>query len=323
MHELAHIPVLADEVIEALDPKMGHLYCDGTVGWGGHSGKLLELSSPDGRLVGIDRDPDALDAAQHNLAAHGERVVLTHGRFGDIDDIVARLVSEGQLDEGERFHGMLLDIGPSSPQFDRADRGFSFSRSGPIDMRMDPSSGETALQLMRRLSPDELTTVIREYGEERYAGRIAERIKDALRSDRLRTTTDLAELVEGALPARLKRQMKIHPATRTFQALRIAVNDELGELRRFLDVFPDLLAPGGRCAIISFHSLEDRMVKRCFRELAKTSSLPPHLAEQAGERIEAICVPLVRKPIVASEAEVAKNPRARSARLRACQKVAA
>lgn len=312
MPEFAHIPVLAEEVIHHLSPKSGQRYLDGTVGGAGHSRRILELSAPDGQLVGIDRDPDALAAAAQNLTEFGERVSLTHGCFGDIDDLI----------EQRDFDGLLLDIGPSSPQFDHPERGFSFMRDGPIDMRMDPTVGETAYQLMRRLTAAELTRVLRDFGEEKYAGRIAERIKDALSEDRLSTTTELAALVEGALPGRLKRQMKIHPATRTFQALRIAVNDELGELARFLEVFPTLLAPGGTCVIISFHSLEDRLVKRCFRDLAKTSSLPRHLAEQAGERVDPVCLPLTRKPVMASEDEVARNPRARSARLRACQKVA-
>ncbi|MEM9493616.1 MAG: 16S rRNA (cytosine(1402)-N(4))-methyltransferase RsmH, partial [Myxococcota bacterium] len=180
----------------------------------------------------------------------------------------------------------------------------------------------TALDLLKRSSPAELTRILREYGEEKYAGRIAERIKDALHRQALTSTGDLARLVEDAIPAALKRKMKIHPATRTFQALRIAVNDELGQLRRFLDIFPELLAHGGRCAVISFHSLEDRLVKNRFRDLAWTSSLPPALAEQAGERVEPICVPLTRKPIFADEREQLDNPRARSARLRVCEKVA-
>ena len=327
MHEVVHTPVLTKEVIQYLNPKPGGWYCDGTVGRAGHSRLILEQSNPDGRLLAIDRDPEALEACGRALAEFGDRVTLAHGRFGDIAEIIDQLEPSGALrgsDESNppRFDGLLLDIGPSSPQFDQGRRGFSFLHEGPIDMRMDPTSGETAMDLMRRLGPEELTRILRDYGEEKYAGRIAQRIKEALHAQRLTTTTELAALVENALPGKVKRQMKIHPATRTFQALRIAVNDELEELARFLAVFPALLAPGGRCVIISFHSLEDRLVKRCFRDLAKTSSLPPDLARQAGERVDPVCVPLTRKPVMPGEDEVARNPRCRSARLRACEKVA-
>ncbi|MCG8418983.1 MAG: 16S rRNA (cytosine(1402)-N(4))-methyltransferase RsmH [Proteobacteria bacterium] len=320
MAVFAHTPVLVDEVIEYLDPRPGRIYCDGTVGGGGHSRHILERSAPDGHVIGIDRDPAALEAAGQTLAEFGDRVRLVAGRFGEFDRLLGEQIGD-QAGDLLLASGLLIDLGPSSPQFDQPERGFSFQREGPIDMRMDPSSGETAMQLMRRLGPGELAAVLRDYGEEKYAARIAERIKDALRHDRLATTTELAALVENALPARVKRQMKIHPATRTFQALRIAVNQELEELARFLEVFPSLLAPGGRCVIISFHSLEDRLVKRRFRDLAKTSSLPPHLARQAGERTVPICVPLTRKPILAGDEERASNPRSRSARLRACEKV--
>jgi 16S rRNA (cytosine1402-N4)-methyltransferase len=317
MTAFAHIPVLAREVLAYLQPRPGGVYCDGTVGGGGHSRAILESSSPDGRLIGIDRDPSALAAARARLAAFGDRVTLVHGRFGDIEEIVGQTLGQTALD------GVVLDIGPSSPQFDQPARGFSFQKPGPIDMRMDPTTGPTALELMRSWTPDELARVLRDYGEERYSKRIASRIKEALRKDQLHTTTELAAVVDDAMPAPAKRRMKIHPATRTFQALRIAVNGELDELERFLEKFPALLAPHGRCVIISFHSLEDRLVKRRFRDLAWTSSLPPALARQAGERTEPVCVPLTRKPVVPGDQELGKNPRARSARLRACEKVAA
>ncbi len=316
MAPFVHTPVLLAEVLEYLDPRPGGMYCDGTVGGGGHSREILALSAPDGRLVGIDRDRDALAAAESRLADFGARVTLVHGCFGEIDELLES-AGAGRLD------GVLLDIGPSSPQFDRAERGFSFMNEGPIDMRMDRSTGDTALTLLRRLSVHELAGVLRDYGEERYSKRIAERIKETLQRGRLETTTELAALVETCIPRPALRRMKIHPATRTFQALRIAVNGELDQLARFLEIFPDLLAPGGRCVIISFHSLEDRLVKRRFRDLAWTSSLPPDLARQAGERVEPVCVPLTRKPVFASDDEVRRNPRARSARLRACEKVAA
>lgn len=372
MSGFVHTPVLEAEVLAYLAPEPGKRYCDGTLGGSGHARRILERSAPDGQLVGIDRDSNALAVARERLAEFGSRAILVHGTFGRVDEILRDLAEHGPVYATERSHdasagrmiesaaapsaetspetspetsvapspgtspepfgtpmtsalvdGFLLDLGPSSPQFDHPERGFSFQREGPIDMRMDQSTGEPALQLMRRLNEKELARVLLELGEERYAHRIAARIKEALRQDRLHTTTELATLVDDAIPAPVKRRMKIHPATRTFQALRMAVNGELQQLARFLEVFPSLLAPGGRCVIISFHSLEDRLVKRAFRDLAWTSSLPPDLARQAGERVDPICLPLTRKAVFAGEDEVARNPRARSARLRACQKVAA
>ncbi len=317
MHGFAHTPVLEAEVVADLAPRPGGVYCDGTLGGGGHARRLLELSSPDGRLIGIDRDREALAAAGVALAEFGARVTLVHGTFGHIDELL------GQAGVTEQLDGILLDVGTSSPQFDHAERGFSFAKEGPIDMRMDQSQGETALELLRRVTPDELVEILSELGEERFSKRIARAVKEAVREGRLHTTTELAAVVDGAIPAAAKRHMKVHPATKTFQALRIAVNRELDQLERFLSVFPPLLRPGGRCGVISFHSLEDRMVKQVFRDLSWTSRLPDHLARAAGERIEAVCVPITRKPVFASDDEVARNPRARSARLRVCEKVSA
>lgn len=311
----AHIPVLGEEVADHLAAQPGGTYCDGTLGGGGHARRTLSDSHPDGRLIGIDRDPDALAAAGERLTEFGDRVTLVHDTFGNVARVLGELGVTG-------VDGFLLDLGPSSPQFDRAERGFSFTHAGPIDMRMDRSSGETALGLIRRLPAHELAQLIRDYGEEKYSRRVANAIKDALDAGDLDTTVDLAAVVEAAIPPPVRWRMKIHPATRTFQALRIAVNRELDQLTRFLDDFPDLLNPGGRCVIISFHSLEDRLVKRRFRDLAWSSSLPPHLAEQAGERVNPICEVVTRKPVFATDAEVESNPRARSARLRACTKLA-
>jgi 16S rRNA (cytosine1402-N4)-methyltransferase len=311
--EFDHIPVLQREVLEHLAPRAGGLYCDGTLGGAGHAASVLTASAPDGRLIGIDRDLDALAAARSRLAIFGDRVTTVHGTFGAVAEILAGL-GITQVD------GLLLDLGISSPQLDRPERGFSFSQPGPIDMRMDPSQGPTALDLLRETPVDELATLIADYGEERYAKRIARRLKEALRDDKLATTADLAAVIASCIPAAEQRKSRIHAATRTFQALRIAVNRELDELERFLAVFPDLLAPAGRCVIISFHSLEDRMVKNRFRELAWSSTLPPKLAIQAGERVDPICVPVTRKAVFAADDEIERNPRARSARLRACAK---
>ena len=304
----AHRSVLKAEVIEQLAPRDHGVYVDCTVGGGGHAEAILEAARV--RLIGIDRDPAALAATRERL---GDRIELVHGELGNVSEILAEL----KLD---RIDGFVLDLGVSSPQLDHAERGFSFTQDGPLDMRMDPTRGPTALELVRELDVDALADVIGELGEERYAKKIARMIKEALHEDRLRTTSDLAALCARAIPTIEQRKSKIHPATRTFQGLRIAVNRELDQLASFLAAFPDLLAPGGRCVAISFHSLEDRLVKQRFRELAWTSSLPPALAEKAGERVHPVVEILTKKAVFASEAEVAANPRARSARLRACRR---
>jgi 16S rRNA (cytosine1402-N4)-methyltransferase len=307
-----HAPVLAAEVLEHVAHRDHGLYVDGTLGGAGHAQALLERL-PDARLLGIDRDPSALEAAGERLAQFGARVRLVHGEYADLPEVLA----------GQRVDGVVLDLGVSSPQLDRADRGFSFTKPGPLDMRMDPTRGQTALELLRALEPEALADVIFELGEERHSRKIARLIKDALAADRLHTTVELAQVVAQAIPAAEQRRSRIHPATRTFQALRIAVNAELDQLERLLAALPDLLTTGGRCAIISFHSLEDRLVKQRFRDLAWTSSLPRHLAAAHGERSDAVCLPITRKAIVATEDEIARNPRARSARLRVCARTAA
>jgi 16S rRNA (cytosine1402-N4)-methyltransferase len=315
MAGFAHESVLSAEVIDHLVLRDPGVFVDGTLGGAGHAAQIL-ARAPQARLIGIDRDPSALAKSREVLAPFGERARLIHGEYAELARILA--------DQGiPRVDGILLDLGVSSPQLDRPERGFSFTRSGPLDMRMDPTSGPTALDLIRDTSPGELADLIFTFGEERHAKKIARLIKDALAADRLHTTTDLAHVVATAIPAIEQRKSKIHPATRTFQALRIAVNAELAQLERFLASFPDLLAPGGRCAILSFHSLEDRLVKNRFRDLAWTTSLPPRLAERAGERVLPVCELVTRKAVVATEAEIARNPRARSARLRVCERTSA
>jgi 16S rRNA (cytosine1402-N4)-methyltransferase len=310
--EFVHASVLPTEVLEGLAIGDHGTYVDGTLGGAGHSTLILE-ANPSVSLIGIDRDPTALAAATERLARFGDRVRLVHGQFGEIADVLA----------GTHVQGIVLDLGVSSPQLDVAERGFSFGKTGPLDMRMDPTRGPTALELLQDTEVDDLGALIAELGEERYAKKIARLIKEALLVDAIKTTTDLANLVARAIPAVEQRKSKIHPATRTFQALRIAVNAELDELERFLEVFPSLLAPGGRCAIISFHSLEDRLVKHRFRDLAWTSSLPPRFAAQQGERSEAVCELVTRSAVVATDEEIARNPRSRSARLRVCERTAA
>jgi len=308
--DFVHESVLGEEVVRLLAPRPGGRYVDGTIGGGGHAEPILEASAPDGVVIGVDRDPAALEAARARLGRFGERARLVHARFSEMPAVLG----------DDTVDGIVLDLGVSSPQLDVAERGFSFSKPGPLEMRMDPTHGESLADFLARTPTDELERILRGYGEERYAARIARAIHDAVRSHALQSTTDLAAVVARAMPPGAARRDRIDPATRTFQALRIAVNDELSELERFLSFFPDLLRPGGRCAIISFHSLEDRPVKERFRELEWTSRLPADLAAAAGERTVPICRQLTKKPIVASDAEVARNPRARSAKLRACEK---
>jgi len=307
--------VLATEVLEGLDHRDHVVYVDGTLGGAGHAARIL-AHAPEATLIGIDRDPQALAASREALAQFGDRARLVHGAYGDLGAILdAQGIS--------RVGGILLDLGVSSPQLDVAERGFSFTRTGPLDMRMDPTSGPTAHELLRDTHEADLADLLLAFGEERHARKIARLIKEAIAAERLSTTTELAELVARAIPLIEQRKSKIHPATRTFQAVRIAVNRELDQLERLLAGFPDWLAPGGRCAIISFHSLEDRLVKHRFRDLGWTSSLPRHLAERAGERVEPVCTLLTRKAVVATDAEIARNPRARSARLRVCERTSA
>jgi len=313
---LEHIPVLLEEVLDHLDPHPDGVYVDGTFGRGGHTRAILDRIGAGGRVIAVDRDPTAVAAAADLVAEAAGRLDVVHGRFGDLP---ALLASRGV----EQVDGILLDLGVSSPQLDEGARGFSFTRPGPIDMRMDPSSGPTAPDLLRDRSEPELAAVLRELGEERLHKKIARRLKQAVRDGELTDTVALAEVVAGCFSAGDLRRMRIHPATRTFQALRIAVNRELDELAGFLDGFPALLRPGGRCVVISFHSLEDRLVKRRFRDLAWSSSLPPRLAVEAGERVEPVCVPVTRKAVFAADDEADDNPRSRSARLRACQRTTA
>ena len=306
MSAFEHVTVLLDEAVDALAPRSGGVYCDGTLGGAGHSQRILERSSPDGRLIAVDRDRTALEAAREKLAPFGDRVTFVHGTFGDLPALVSTPVD-----------GLLVDLGVSSPQLDRAERGFSFRREGPLDMRMDQSAGETARELCDRLSVDQLADMIRLYGEERYAGRIARTIKEAIDAGELHTTTELAARIADVVPSRERSK---DPATRTFQALRIAVNDELGEVERLLEALPSLLAPGGRAAIIAFHSLEDGLVKRRFREWSKEPNVPADLIEVMGQTLPTFRT-LTRKPIEPSDVEVQRNPRSRSAKLRVAEKL--
>lgn len=299
--DFVHQTVLLGEAVALLDPREGRVIVDGTLGGGGHSEALLERGA---RVVGIDRDPVALEAASARLSRYGDRFRPVRGAYAD----ALRLV-------GAPVDGLLLDLGVSSPQLDEAGRGFSFLHDGPLDMRMS-GEGETAAQLIARVSERELADLIFELGEERFSRPIAARLKARLP----RTTAEAVEAVKAAVPRRAWPK-GVHVATRTFQALRIAVNDELGQLDRLLGDLPALLAVGGRAAIISFHSLEDRRVKRAFRALcgAGPDDTPRGLPVAQPTR-EASFKALTGRPVVAGEAEVEANPRARSAKLRAVEK---
>jgi len=291
-----HIPVLCSEVLALLQPKPAGRYLDATVGLGGHAEAILRASEPDGTLLGIDRDLEALDRAQAQLAGFGARLSLQHGRFEALEALARKLGP---------FDGILFDLGTSSLQLDMPERGFSFTRGGPLDMRMDRQQLGTAADLVMALTEQELADLIYRWGEERWARRIARAVVQARQREPIRTTTDLAEIVARTIPRRLWPR-HIHPATRTFQALRIAVNEEQSGLDASLAAAVDLLAPGGRVVVISFHSLEDRIVKQTYRSL------------EAAGRVRI----LTKRPLTASEAEVQENPRARSAKLRAAERVA-
>lgn len=289
-----HIPVLLDEVLEALDPRPGLIIVDGTLGGGGHARSLAERVVPGGFVIGLDRDANAIERATNTLA--GLPIKVATARYAELPQVLAE-VDVKQVD------GCLLDLGLSSDQLADDTRGFSFDSPGPLDLRFDASQGEPAWRLLERLPAEQIADLIYKYGEERYSRRIARAIVERRRAEPVRTSLDLAELVKHAVPRpRTPATDRIHPATRTFQALRIAVNDELGELERFLRRIPELLALGGRIAIISFHSLEDRLVKEAFRQ-------NPEL------------VVLTKKPIRPSEAEIARNPRARSAKMRVARRI--
>ncbi len=308
MSEFVHEPVLAKEVVEILRPEAGRLLVDCTLGGGGHAALLLERGA---RVIGIDKDPRALAAAQARLARFGEAFRAVRADFRDAKNVLAAL-GIAPVD------GVVADLGVSSPQLDAAERGFSFSRPGPLDMRM-ASEGETLADLLRRIDERELARILKEYGEEPFARPVARAVKRAVDRGEAVDTARLAEVVAQAIP-RKAWPRKIHPATRTFQALRIAVNDELGALAAWLGSLPAMLAPGGRAAAISFHSLEDRMVKEKFRALTQACTCPPDLPICACGA-KAAFTPVTRRPIVASDAEVAANPRARSAKLRAVEKL--
>lgn len=307
-----HKPVLAAETLKVLKPQSGEIFVDATLGLGGHAQAVLENSS-ETRIIGIDQDAKAIVFAEHRLGKFGKRFEVFHSNFSEIKKVLAKA-------EVKTIDGVLADLGVSSLQFDSAERGFSFRFDAPLDMRMNADDDtETAADLLAALSEFEIAKIIYEYGEERLSRRIAARIVwKRERGEFIETTKQLADLVEKAV-GRGKKD-KIHPATRTFQALRIAVNGELEILEKFIRDSVDVLKKGGRLAVITFHSLEDRIVKQTFQRLAGKCVCPPRLpiCECGATREIEI---LTRKPIVPNDEELAENPRARSAKLRACLKL--
>lgn len=292
MSEFVHQTVLLRETVEGIVPRSGGVYVDATLGGAGHAYAILEASAPDGVLYGIDRDPTALAAARERLSPFGARAVVLHGTFGSVR---ALLEEHGVA----RVDGLVADLGVSSPQLDVDERGFSFARTGPLDMRMDPSSDEPLSELLARVSAEELADIIYELGDERKSRPIARSIKAAVERGELGTTEDLRRAV---IRVTGPKRTGVDPATRTFQALRMAVNAEIQQLETLLATLPDVLEDGGRAAIISFHSGEDRLVKQAFRDDARLA-------------------PVTKKPVVAGEVEQSDNARARSAKLRVASRL--
>lgn len=308
MTDRPHVPVLLEPTLSLLQPRPGGRFIDGTVGAGGHAVALLAASDPNGRLLGLDQDPIALQLARAHLAPYGERVALVHANFRTLH-AVATAHGFAAVD------GILLDLGLSSMQLDTGERGFAFSQDAALDMRMDPTAATTAADLVNSLGERELADLIYEYGEEKASRRIARAIVAARP---IHTTSELARIV--ARVAGGKGYWRIHPATRTFQALRIAVNDELDALKDALPQAVSLLRPGGRLAVISFHSLEDRIVKQFMRDESQDCICPPGQPVCTCDHTASLSL-VTRKPVMADAAEIATNARARSARLRVAERL--
>ena len=311
MSEFYHVSVLLDECIQALNIKPDGIYVDGTLGGAGHSSQIAARLTT-GRLIGIDRDPKALKAAGERLAPYADRVTLVHSNFSQLDEVLENLGIEG-------VDGILLDLGVSSPQLDEAERGFSYMADAPLDMRMNSEDSLTAHEVVNTWPKEELRRILYEYGEERYAPQIAAAIERRRAEKPIETTLELVDVIRSAMPPAALRE-KQHPAKRSFQAIRIAVNDELGAVGRVLEVAVPKLNRKGRLAIITFHSLEDRLVKNGMAANARGCTCPPNFP---------VCIcgnkPKVKliskKPIVSGSEELERNPRARSAKLRVCEKL--
>ena len=309
--EPKHVSVLLNECIEALCIKPDGVYVDGTLGLGGHSSEIAKRLTT-GLLIGIDRDETAIERAGARLAPYGERVKLVHGNFSDVASILDRLGVDA-------VDGMLFDLGVSSPQLDEAHRGFSYMQDAPLDMRMDGSASLSAHDVINTWPEERLRRILYDYGEERYAPRIAAAIVRARQERPIETTLELVEIIRSAMPAAALRE-KQHPAKRSFQAIRIAVNDELGAVQTMMDTAPDKLRPGGRLAVISFHSLEDRIVKNGIRRREDGCTCPRDFPVCTCGFVQTLRS-VSRKPILPSPEEQTANPRARSAKLRVAEHV--
>ena len=311
MSEFHHISVLLDECIDGLNIKPDGVYVDGTLGGAGHSFQIAARLST-GRLIGIDRDPVALAAAEKRLEPYKDRVTLVHSNFCEIASVLRELQIEG-------VDGILLDLGVSSPQLDDGARGFSYMADAPLDMRMNNEDPLTAAEVVNTWPYEELKRILYDYGEERYAPKIAAAICARREQQPIRTTLELVDIIRSAMPASALRE-KQHPAKRSFQAIRIAVNDELGSVEKVMrDAIP-CLNPGGRLAIITFHSLEDRIVKNGMADAAKGCTCPPNFPVCVCGKKPKVKL-ISRKPIVSGDEELERNPRARSAKLRVCEKL--
>ena len=310
--EFKHIPVLFQEIMEIMAPKQGELFVDCTLGGGGHSRGFLERSGPDGYLIGIDQDTEALEAARQNLSAYSERVTYVHSNYSQLDEILNLYAPEG-------VDGILFDIGVSSHQLDEKGRGFSYMQDAPLDMRMDQEQILDAWHVVNTYKEEELVRILKEYGEERWAKRIAKFIVEFRRNKSIDTTGELVDIIKRAIP-KGAREEGSHPAKRTFQAIRIEVNDELGVLERTIAVAVKQQKKGGRLGIISFHSLEDRIVKEQFRYFASDCVCPPELPFCQCDKVSEVEI-LTRKPVTASLEELELNSRAKSAKFRAVKKI--
>lgn len=308
-----HVPAMLDEVLAYLNPGKGEIFADGTLGGAGHAGAIVERIGPSGVLIGVDQDINAIRNAREKFKGTKTRVRLHHDNFSALPDIMEEEGIDG-------FDGILIDIGLSQHQLAESGRGFSFMKDEPLDMRMDTRNPETAADLVATLTEKELADLFFTLGEEKFSRQVARAICRAREAAPILSSRELSDIVVSAIPKKAAAQQKIHPATRVFQALRIRVNDELGNLRRFLDSVERLLTPGGRLCVLSFHSLEDRMVKDKFRDLEGRCTCPSGFPVCICGRKPVIRI-LSRKAVRPSEEEVARNPMARSTRLRACEKL--
>ena len=310
--EFKHIPVLFHEIMDIMAPQPGEVFVDCTLGGGGHSRGFLERMGDDGRLIGIDQDTNALQAAGANLAEFGDRVTYVHSNYNNLDEILNTYAPDG-------VDGILFDIGVSSHQLDEKDRGFSYMQDAPLDMRMNQSQNFSAWDVVNTYSEEELHRIIKEYGEERWAKRVAQFIVEFRKEKPVETTGELVDIIKRAIP-KGAREEGSHPAKRTFQAIRIEVNDELGVLTRTISVAAKHLKKGGRLGIISFHSLEDRIVKEQFRYLASDCICPSELPFCQCDKVSEVKI-LTRKPVTATKEELEANSRSKSAKFRAVVKI--